>query len=335
MKLPVRKLTSMCLITLAVVLFSGIATDVANNDVKLGYWVAYWDMDNGLSEYKSVKGQADSISYFGAYFNQQNELFIPDEVSRAKKNTSGEATTYLTVVNDKAWGNDRFTEKDVSVLQNVFSDGVSMNKHVKDIIDMAKSGGYQGIEIDYEQFWKNKDLRAPYLHFLDILYRHASSQGLKVRVVLEPSVDFSAGFPAGPNYVVMMYNLYGTHSGPGPKANEKFILSVLQRMAALPGEKAVAYSTGGCLWTRDARGTFIDEAQAVKLAKAHSVIPKRDGESSALYFEYDENKKHYTVWYADSETLNAWIAVAKNYGIDSVSLWRLGNNTDISKVKNH
>jgi spore germination protein YaaH len=305
----------------------------ADEDFSLGYWLAYWDMDSGLKEFKKVKDDASSVSYFAAYFDSSDKIFIPAEVREAKKKTKSDASTYLTIVNDKMWKNGKFTEKDLGVLRRVFADGVVMNRHVDDLIELAKDNGYDGLEIDYEQIWKDKDLRANYLHFLEILNRRAQSQNLKLRVVLEPSVDFSAGFPDGPQYVVMMYNLFGTHSGPGPKANEKFILSVLQRMMYLPGEKAVAFSTGGCSWKDGSRGIFIDEAQAVKTAKGHSVVPKRDGDSAALYYDYTDGGKRVTVWYADKDTLNAWITVAKNYGINHVSLWRLGSNTDIHGVK--
>ena len=48
---------------------------------------------------------------------------------------------------------------------------------------------------------------------------------------------------------------------------------------------------------------------------------------------YQDKGSAYTVWYADATTLNYWIATAKGAGISRVSLWRLGGNADIGKVK--
>ena len=57
------------------------------------------------------------------------------------------------------------------------------------------------------------------------------------------------------------------------------------------------------------------------------------GDDRSMVFKYEDGGRHYTVWYADSETLNAWITVAAERGIDNISLWRLGSNTDIEKVR--
>lgn len=329
-----RKLLVLVCIGVCACMFWGGAINKPHQQqkVQLSYWIVYWDVKSGQEEYKLVKGKAATVSYFAAYFDKDNCLFIPEEVTKAKAENGDGPVAYLTFVNDKAKEDGTFIEKDQNILKNIFMDEISLNKHVNKIIGMAKQSGYDGIEIDYEQVWKEPSLRGTYLHFIDILYKRAESQGMKVRVVLEPSVDFSAGFPEGPEYVVMLYNLYGTHSGPGPKADEKFILSMLRKMESLPKNRAVAFSGGGCLWLQGKNGTFIDEAEAVRLVKAHAAEPKRDSASGALYFDYKDNGKQYTVWYADSRTLNRWMDIAASQGVSNVYVWRLGSNTDINNV---
>jgi len=87
--------------------------------------------------------------------------------------------------------------------------------------------------------------------FINKLYRRAQGCGLKLRVVLEPRALVSTtDFPPGSEYVIMLYNLYGLHSGPGPKANKDFIETTLERMNLLPADKTVAFATGGCMWGR-------------------------------------------------------------------------------------
>jgi len=67
---------------------------------------------------------------------------------------------------------------------------------------------------------------------------------------LAPGASLSAKhFITGPKYVVMLYNLYGTHTLlPAQKADRTFIQKTLANMATLPEPKAVAYAGGGCLW---------------------------------------------------------------------------------------
>ena len=36
-------------------------------------------------------------------------------------------------------------------------------------------------------------------------------------------MPMDAPYSVGPEYMVMLYNLYGLHSGPGPKADGPFI----------------------------------------------------------------------------------------------------------------
>ena len=58
------------------------------------------------------------------------------------------------------------------------------------------------------------------------------AQALKLRVPLAPGTSFSTThFIAGPEYVVMLYNLYGTHTLlPGPKADRAFVQKILANM---------------------------------------------------------------------------------------------------------
>ena len=165
-------------------------------------------------------------------------------------------------------------------------------------------------------------------------------QHLKLRIVLEPSMPFDAGFAPGAEYVVMLYNLYGKHSGPGAKAERAFIEKTIERMHALPGSPSVAFATGGCLWQDHhvifgggGEKRFITQREAEELAARAHAEPVRDEESAALHFAADIDGHKTEVWYADSETLNAWITCAANQGIEQVSIWRMGGNHEIGKVR--
>ena len=133
----------------------------------------------------------------------------------------------------------------------------------------------------------------------------------------------------------MLYNLHGLHNGPGPKADGAFIRKTVSRMADLPGKKSVAIATGGCIWQDYrllglSRGAtrFLSSQEAAALAKEKAASVTRDEASGVLQFSYEEDKHHYEVWYADAETVNAWITEIAKLGISDVSIWRLGGNGD-------
>ncbi len=310
---------------------------VAKEPTRSSAWLAYWDIDAGEKDLEKLGKKLEKLSYFGAYFDSNDRLFIPKELSDKKselKLKKGKYETYLTFVNDKQNPDGSTVMKDTEVLRRLFSDDASMEKHIDEIIALTLQGGYDGIEIDYERIWKDETIGQSFLEFANKLYVKALKNNLKLRIVLEPRTAFSsAGFFKGPEYVVMLYNLYGLHSAPGPKANKEFIQKTVVRIQALPGEKSIAFSTGGCLWGDNGEKRFLSEVEAKTLAAIYDRETKRDEESQCIVFDYKDRGVTYQVWYADVKTLNYWISIAKEQGENNISLWRLGGNVDINEIK--
>lgn len=310
---------------------------VAKEPTKRSAWLAYWDIDAGEKDLEKLGKKLEKLSFFGAYFDSNDHLFIPKEISDKKrelKMKKKKYETYLTFVNDKQNPDGPTVMKDTEVLRRLFSDDASMEKHIDEIIALTQQGGYDGIEIDYERIWKDEKIGQSFLGFANKLYVKALKNNLKLRIVLEPRTAFSsAGFFKGPEYVVMLYNLYGLHSAPGPKANKEFIQKTVERIQALPGEKSIAFSTGGCLWGDNGEKRFLTEVEAKTLAAIYDRETKRDEESQCIVFDYKDRDVTYQVWYADVKTLNYWISIAKEQGENNISFWRLGGNVDINEIQ--
>jgi len=312
---------------------------VAKEPTKIAAWLAYWELDSGKEDLGAIGKKLEKLSYFGAYFDKNDRMFIPKELSATKgqltKKKGVTYTTYLTFVNDKQNPDGSVVLKDIEVLRRLFYDDNSVGKHIDEIIALTLQGGYDGIELDYERIWKDEIIGQSFLKFADRLYVKALINNLKLRIVLEPSTPFAtAEFPKGPEYVVMLYNLYGLHSAPGPKANKEFIQKTLTKMESLPGEKSVAFSTGGCMWGDNGEKSFLTEVEARTFAMVYGVETSRDEESQCVVFTYKNIfGASYQVWYADVKTLNYWISVAKEQGENNISLWRLGGNVNINKIE--
>lgn len=338
------KTIKVAIVTAVFIIFTGcnhnpsVVNAVAEEPIRVSAWLAYWDLDAGEKDLKRINRNLAKLSYFGAYFDKNDRIFIPSELidkKRQLKKNEGKYETYLTFVNDKENPDGSVVVKDIEVLRRIFANDISMEKHIDAIIALALQGGYDGIEIDYERIWKDRKIGLSFLNFSEKLYAKALQNHLKVRIVLEPMTPFSfADFCKGPEYVVMIYNLYGLHSDPGPKANKDFIQKTITRMEDLPSEKSVAFSTGGCVWDSNGKKSFLTEAEAKTLAVTHDAETQRDEESQCLFFDYKDSKGvFYQVWYADVKTLNYWISIAKEQGQSNISLWRLGGNVDINKIK--
>lgn len=298
------------------------------NIVDLGAWTAYWQIDVS-DEIKELDSKLTSMSYFEAYFDGNNNIVIPDELQDYYDETKGAAyEKYITIVNDKVISEDNTSLKDVELLSQLLKDEKSVDKHINDIIDIAKQYNFNGIEIDYEQIKDDMSLWESFIDFSKKLYKKTEEENLKLRIVLEPSIPYKKlNFIEGPEYVMMCYNLHGSGSEPGEKANPDFIQKVIDDTKNVPGSKKYAVATGGIDWEKGQKGVSIDEKKAEELLVEFNANATRDKKSGCLVFEYtDQNKKKHEVWYADKFTLNEWMKVIYKNGY-TASLWKLGGNS--------
>ena len=310
--------------------------------VSLSAWMAEWDARSGKEEFKKLGKRLDAVVCFAASYDKDDHIFISKETrDLAKQARKGKDSLvrYLSFVNDSIQPDGRAKEKDTELLKRLLADDKSIDSQVDQMIAAAKELDCNGIELDYEKQWKDEKIKQNYMLFTYRLSSACLKNGLKLRIVLEPSAPMDMEFCKGPEYVVMLYNLYGKHSGPGPKADGEFILKTIKKMEKLPEEKGVAIATGGCIWKGASllsdsyeKKSFLSEQEAVDIQKKYQAKPERDPASAALHFSCKIDGKDCEVWYADSETLNAWITTAANAGITHVGIWRLGSNTDIEEI---
>lgn len=297
------------------------------DDLHFNAWVAYWDEKSGIDEWQKINNNYESISFFGAYFDKEEKLFIPDEFLDTIKNTEAKEK-YLTIVNDVD-KEDKILFKDTEILKDILADKKKQKKHAEQIISLAKKANCNGIDLDYERVFKDEEVAELYLDFIKVLYKEANKNKLNLRIILEPSVNFKKyTFVRGPKYVVMAYNLYGTHSKEdGAKADINFIENLIDKMQYLPQNKGIAFATGGCYWTDKDKRKFINTKQIMQILNKYDKTPQRDEKSGALFFDYEDNEQNkYKVWYADKETLSLWIDKAQELGIKDIFIWRLGSN---------
>lgn len=295
-------------------------------------WIVYWDNETAITESSSLASVMTSISVFAAYFKDDDSIIFPQssqDTLQAVSDAYGTSVeTYLTFVNDIKYDNGDSSLKDVDLLRRLFSSQTRMDAHIGEIVALAKAKGVSGIEIDYENIKGDDALWQLFAQFLTALNNRVSSEGLKLRVVLETSALEKTAFPVGPQYTVMVYNLYGSHSDePGPKADNAFIAETAAKSVCLGPEVCFAFATGGFDWPASGDIAQLCETAAAELAKTTQSVPERDPGSGALHYTYHTDTSH-TVWYADGETLCDWMQAAKAAGIKNFALWRLGGNSD-------
>ncbi|MCI3922753.1 glycosyl hydrolase family 18 protein [Paenibacillus sp. TRM 82003] len=308
----------------------GGVTGAPGSASELSAWIVEWDAAAGLADYGRMKEELDSVQAFGALFDEAGRLTMTEDFSglrtavAAAESSARAVPTYLTVVNDRWLGEGGSIQKDASLIRELVGTEAARMRHIEDIVVAAKTHGFEGVEIDYENIaasdWKNVAL------FYGALYKRLHAADMRLRIVLEPKAPIERlSLPPGPVYVMMAYNLYGTHSGPGPKADLAFIARLTEKMKRLPGDPVIALSVGGFDWDAAGKATAVTEQEALRLQERSAAKPVRDKDSGSMSFRYtDEAGSVRTVWYADRETLDEWIRTARQGGVSRVAIWRLG-----------
>lgn len=297
---------------------------------ELSAWVADWQWQSGLHDLKAMKGGLTSVQMFGAYFDETDRLYFTKSFQEALpsiKEACGQPNAvpiYLTVVNDRIVKGGATVQKDASLLKRLTATSESRAKHIDTIMEAVEAYSFQGVELDYENI--SQDDWSGISQLYTELYARLHAKGMPLRIVLESRAPIERlTLPEGPVYVMMAYNLYGGHSGPGPKADEPFIGKLAGRLKHLPGEAYIALSAGGFDWPATGKATALTEKQAAELARSALEPPERDAASMSLHFTYqDERKMKHTVWYADELTLSSWVKTARKSGVDRIALWKLG-----------
>jgi spore germination protein len=304
-----------------------------NDGGDFSVWITYWDLKNFDQEIAAAKNNIDNICYFAAYFDAEEKLFIPKEITDTFKliqSKYGENNycSYLTFVNDLLKTDGTSSLKDTGLLYTLFSSTDQMNTHINEIINMTLNGGFNGIEIDYEGMKRDTKLWQLYLNFIEQLYKSASAKNIPVRILLEPNVPVKElKFIQGPEYVMMCYNLYGEGTKPGPKANKQFLIQMVDKMKVLPGKVNFAFSSGGYDFAENGTANQVTEIEAETLRKEYNSAVTRDKKSNCIVFTYkDLQGISHEVWYSDKETLKFWYDVIHKYGDYGFSLWRIGGN---------
>ena len=293
-------------------------------------WYVYWDTDV-LDEFLLLTETSEfsAASMFSCYFSEDGQIYMPQGLSLLRE-MAEELTfpvTYLSFTNDVQHNDGSAAQKDPEFLRDLWADIERTEETADAMLAMTGAMGADGIEIDFENI-KDPELWTGYAQFLELIWDKAQAEHLSTRVVLgvnTPVEDLD--FPVGPEYSVMCYNLYGTHSGPGPKADTDFLKKTAEKFSKLQ-HVTYALATGGFEWNDDGAVTrSLTQEAAEMLAEEVMCEPKRDKSSGALYYTYQNNGKMFTVWYADAKTLEAWrstiLEVESGAKFD---LWRVGGN---------
>ena len=201
---------------------------------------------------------------------------------------------------------------------------------------------YRGISLDFESL-PDADEQA-YLNFIQALYAQMHPRDLRLYVnvaVATSSNDLKAIAANSDGIILMNYDEHQDTSDPGPIASQQWFVGNLVRVLKIvPREKIIcAIGNYGYDWTlsipnpkdrsRKPKVLYTDDLSVTNTwERASDADADLDLDYDKLnpHFEYideDSNQRH-VVWFLDAVTVLNELRAARQLGLQTFALWRLG-----------
>jgi spore germination protein YaaH len=215
----------------------------------------------------------------------------------------------------------------------------------RNLVTEAKTYGYAGFQIDFEQIlWTDRDLLTALVQDCATAF-HAAGLNLSIAVIprlpgdatasgtlldyfrqWSGAYDFAALARAADFVSFMTYDEHNGVTPPGAVAGTPWMREALEfSMQGVPPEKAtLGLPTYYHDWTGVGRLTSSSYADAMILAHDHGVTPAFDATEEEMHFGYDARGRHHELWIQSPETLRRKLLLMYEYGLKGISVWRLG-----------
>ncbi len=205
---------------------------------------------------------------------------------------------------------------------------------------------YSGLSLDFESL---PDNAVPnYLSFIKELYGDLSERHLRLYInvpVSTPPAELKQMAANADGLVLMNYDEHEVESNPGPIAGQSwFVKNLSNALKAVPKQKLIcALGSYGYDWTlsippkpkrwhKAAKPEVVNTedltiSEAWQRASDAEADLDLDGSSLNPHFEYideDANQKH-VVWFLDGVTVLNEMRAARELGLQTFALWRLGS----------
>jgi len=329
--------------------------------IRISGWAPYWQT---IEAYDSLDRNADvfgDVSLFaysavGPDRIEPNPGLAADAIPRFAERARQAGVPFLATVVD---------DGEAGVMAATLADPTTRATHVRTIVELITTGGFDGVDLDYETFafddpretWAGT--RPNWVQFLREL---DAALGDRMLVVSVPAV-YDGGRTDASGYWVYDHAAIGTivdrmkimaydysTSTPGPIAPIDWVRGVAGSIADLvPPEKVdLGIPAYGRDWPSSVAGSCpadqvpgtesVTVLTAPEVAAANGVEPEWDEETAEMHFDYTETLTGpgtdgvetmctvvRTVRYLDHRALQARAWVAHRHDLHGVAVWALGN----------
>jgi spore germination protein len=279
------------------------------------------DYANQTNTYRDMMAHKSDI-------NMESDVAFQVQKDGSLKGTAPKATGILRYACVENLTNGTFDPK---MIGHILHDA-SLSKKLQDnLIKLALTNGYAGIQLDFEQLHPNDEM--PYVHFLKSLHQKTQQRGISLSVAISPSIgndQLEKGIGDNADQVVLMtydYSYPGSH--PGAVAPTWWVKSVLDyETAVIPRDKIfLGINAYGYTWG-NSKGTAVGLVNVDKVNKKYHATEHFDTVNDAPYSTYQSNNKDYVFYYENQQSLTDKMNLAKAYGLHGIAIWRIGLEND-------
>jgi spore germination protein YaaH len=298
----------------------------------LGYYPVNWTGD--LTAYQSLSRAraVDSAAAFLYTLDGQGNLQAQaDSVLQPLAARQG-IHVYAVVNNLGQSGFDR------AVATRILTDPAAKRNALTSILELAMSGDYSGIQINFENVAPRH--RQDLTRFMSLLAAELHPRGYRLGIAVPAQVedDPAHGWSGAYDYralgrivdhlVIMTYDQHWAGGPPGPVAAIDWVASVVRHTLQLvPADRVLlGIAAYGYDWpVGGGRGQAITGRHAPRLAAQHGVPVRWDERAQVPYFRYQVGGRDRIVYFENARSLAAKLRLVTAHGLAGVAIWRLGH----------
>lgn len=297
----------------------------------IGY-IPSWDQTRAYNSVKNNPGVFSEVSPFWYTVNSSGEVFAdpnggPNMIDKSmveslKSNGTLVVPSVFNLING-FW--------DGEIVSKIINDPSVSTKHVENLVNLAVSEGYDGIDIDYENL--NASDRDAFSTFIQTLASalHAKGKILSVGVHPKTSEPGTWNGPQAHDYTqlgkyadeirIQVYEYHWSTSPPGPIAPISWVNDVLTFASTqIPKEKIIqGIGLYGYDWAGN-QGKGLEWLNVLALTQQLGIQASWDTPSESPFFKYSNNE----VWFENHYSTSAKLDMANKHGVGGVFFWRLG-----------
>ncbi|MCU7843917.1 MAG: hypothetical protein KZQ93_08770 [Candidatus Thiodiazotropha sp. (ex Monitilora ramsayi)] len=317
-------------------------------------WIPYWDQSSAFQSYIDNKEIINYVAFFWYTLDERGEIkkySMADEdinlVRQAKKNGAKVLAIITNLPDDEV---EDALDWDPKRLESILFNEKKRHSHIRQLVKLVKDSEFDGLDIDYENL--PRSYKDKFTLFVRELSDALHEEELILAVAIHPKTSdrnprenngsWAQDWQELAKYADQLHMMtYGEHypsSRPGPIASPQWVERVLkyaQRNKGIPNQKIfVGIPFYAEIWMHRKWGGYsglninLTYSDIMRLKSKYDGVEGWDKTHTSPFLKFTDNeKKSYTAWFENRESLKEKIDLIAGLGICNYAIWRVGGES--------